>query len=428
MSKDSKMIVLSWDAVGSRDLPFLKTLPNFGEFLERAAGCECVSSVYPSLTYPAHSSIVSGKYPDHHRVVNNFQLQPKRVPSDWFWQRKYIQGETFYEQAQKSGKKVAALLWPVTGKARISYNLPEVLPNRPWQNQILVSMLNGTVGYELYLNNKFGHLRDGVKQPNLDNFVHESALETLRKYQPDVMLVHLTDVDTHRHHFGVSGMEITKALERHDRRLGELTALLKKLGRFDDTNLIILGDHCQMDVSKVMYPNFELVNRGYVELKDDRVVSWRAIARECDGACYIYVKDPELLPEIRGVLEEMKTAGAWGIERIFTGAEAGALGADSQCAFMLEAAEGCYFQNDWKIPYAQAGSDDAPETMQAATHGYLPDKQDYQTIFFGAGPDFLPGARAEQMCLVDEGPTLAKILGTKLADTDGHILENLLRK
>ena len=428
MKQYHRMIVLSWDAVGSRDLPYLKTLPHFSKFLERAAGCERVYSVYPSLTYPAHSSIVSGKYPGNHGVVNNLLLQPERSPSDWFWQRKYIKGKTFYEEVEKSGRRVASLLWPVTGKAAISYNLPEVLPNRPWQNQILVSFLNGTPVYEFYLNRKFGAMREGIRQPQLDHFVHASALETLKRYQPDLMLAHFTDVDSHRHHFGVSGMEITKALGRHDARLGQLWETLGQLGWQEDTNLVILGDHCQRDVSTVIYPNFEFVNRGYATVKNGKICQWSTIARECDGSCYVYVKEPQLVPEIGQLLREMKELGTWGIEEIYTGEEAGRMGADPDCTFMLEASEGFYFQNDWMQPFLKREDGaEVQEGIQAATHGYRPDQEGYQTIFFAAGPDFKPGARIPEMCLVDEGPTLAAVLGVDLGETDGSVLETLLK-
>ena len=65
------MIVISLDAVGTEDLPLLKSLPNFGRFWREAAVCERVKSVYPSLTYPAHTTIVTGKYPSGHGIVNS---------------------------------------------------------------------------------------------------------------------------------------------------------------------------------------------------------------------------------------------------------------------------------------------------------------------------------------------------------------------
>ena len=424
------MIVLSLDAVGSRDLTYMRTLPNFRAFLERAAGCEQVRSVYPSLTYPAHTSIVTGRYPKNHGIVNNFPVQPERNPSDWFWQRRYVRGTTLYDEAAGSGMKVAALLWPVMGKAKIACNLPEVLPNRPWQNQIMVSVLNGTPLYELKLQRRFGHLRDGVRQPQLDNFVHQSMLYTLKTERPDLLLVHLTDVDTNRHQYGVETPEVTAALRRHDERLGELMETLEVMGWRDETNLVILGDHYQRDVTCAVCPNHVLLRKGYFTAKGGRVTSWRAIARDSDGSCYIYVKAREDEAEIRRILEEMKAKEDSGIERIFTGEEAAFMGADPECAFMLEASEGYYFQNGWETYRIQAGPGSYLENphIQAATHGYLPEKPGYQTIFFAAGPDFAEGKRIESMSLVDEGPTLAQALGLELKKADGRIIWEIFKK
>ena len=53
--------------------------------------------------------------------------------------------------------------------------------------------MNGTPLYELELQMKFGSLRDGIRQPQLDHFVHASMLHTMEKYRPDLMLVHLTE-------------------------------------------------------------------------------------------------------------------------------------------------------------------------------------------------------------------------------------------
>ena len=178
-STSQRLIMISLDAVGQRDLAYLCTLPNFKRLWERAAKCAHVQSVYPSITYPAHVSIVTGKKPVHHRVINNTRLQPKRPTPDWIWQRKFIKGTTLYDEALKKGWKVAALLWPVTARSSITYNLPEIFANRFWQNQVMVSAYNGSAFYEMNLYRKFGHMIDGIRQPALDNFVHASALYTL---------------------------------------------------------------------------------------------------------------------------------------------------------------------------------------------------------------------------------------------------------
>ena len=75
---DRRMVIISLDAVGARDLAYLKTLPNFQKLHTQSGYCDHVESVYPSITYPAHTSIVTGKKPLHHGVVNNLRLQPGR--------------------------------------------------------------------------------------------------------------------------------------------------------------------------------------------------------------------------------------------------------------------------------------------------------------------------------------------------------------
>lgn len=427
---DKKLIILSLDAVGGRDMEFMESLPNFGRIVKQGAICRNVTSVYPSLTYPAHTSIVTGKYPSNHGIINNVKFQPGRPQPDWFWQRERINGTTIYDEAAKQGKKVAALLWPVTGKARsIAYNLPEVLPNRPWENQMMVSFLNGSPLYELDLQRRFGAIRKGISQPYLDDFTQASMIYTLKKYRPDMMLVHLTDADTMRHNFGVDSKEAREALVRHDTRIGELLDALEELGWMESTNLVILGDHYQIDTHTILYPNWFFKQNGHIRVRDGVIVDWNILARDCDGSCYIYVKEKKYYQEAASLLKRMSGEGE-GISHIYTGKQARAQGADGRCAFMIEAKPGYYFQNGWNRQTDKTGPGLFAENshLQAATHGYHPEINGYETFFVGMGADFIPGAVVEQMSLVDEGPTIAGILGIELAEADGCCIKELLQK
>lgn len=422
-------VIVSFDAVGSRDFKTLNELPNFKKFLENSAYCKEVSSIYPTLTYPAHTSIVTGKYPNRHGIVNNTMIQPKRTKPDWFWKRKYVKGTTFYDEARKTGMKIAALLWPVTAGAKIHYNIPEILPNRPWETQELVSVLNGSPLYELELLRKFGHLRDGIKQPQLDNFTHQSLLHTLRKYKPNLTMVHFTDVDTNRHDYGVDAPEIKEAFIRHDKRLGEIIETLKDTGMYKETAMIILGDHSQLPVNRVIYPNYLLKEKGYITLKDNKIHTWKAFAHNCDGSCYIYLRDKndtELKSQIREILRELEETFEGAIEHIYTGEEAGAMGADENCAFMLEANEGWYFLDEYEELTTEVKMDSNKPHMMLGTHGFLPSKKDYNTFFAGKGVGIAADVEIKSMSLVDEGPTIAKLLGLELQDTDGKVINKFL--
>lgn len=58
--KSKRLIVISLDALGSTDFEMFSQLPNFKKFIDHAAFCRQVRSVYPSLD-------LSGPYDDRDR-------------------------------------------------------------------------------------------------------------------------------------------------------------------------------------------------------------------------------------------------------------------------------------------------------------------------------------------------------------------------
>jgi predicted AlkP superfamily pyrophosphatase or phosphodiesterase len=427
------LIIISFDGLAGLDFEYISKLPNFKEYLGQASYCKNVYSVYPSVTYPAHATIVTGKYPKNHGVINNTLLQPHRSSPDWHWQRKYIKGETFYDAAIDRGMRVAALLWPVTGKSRIQYNMPEIFANRPWHNQVMVSLMNGSPIYQLELNKKFGHIRKGLKQPYLDNFVHQSALYTLKYKKPDITMIHYVDLDSMRHHFGYNSEEARQALIRHDVRLGEIIHTLKECDMYEDSTIIVLGDHSSLDENKIISLNVILKDKGYIKVSDDgKVIDYKAIVKSCDGSAYVYLKDKKnsrLTEDIYTILKAFNNENNC-LEAIYNSAEAAELGADPYCSFMLEANLGYYFTDEIDGEAIKEVSEEEngnkPHRTRA-THGYSPYKPNYTTVFMAAGKGINKGQIIEEMRLIDEAPTIAKLLGIELKETDGRIIEQFIK-
>lgn len=52
---------------------------------------------------------------------------------------------------------------------------------------------------------------------------------------------------------------------------------------------------------------------------------------------------------------------------------------------------------------------------------------DYTTIFMALGKGIKSGVVIENMNLVDEGPTMAKLLGFELENIDGEVIEEFLQ-
>lgn len=430
--KTDHLIVISFDALSTIDFDYIKDLPNFKSYLENASYCKNVRSIYPTLTYPAHTTIVTGREPKDHGIINNTLLQPNREKPDWYWYRKHIKGETLYDVAIDNGLKVAGLLWPVTAKSRIHYNMPEVLPNRPWQNQLLVSLLSGTPTYQYKLNKMFGSLRKGTSQPHLDNFVQKALIYTLKEYKPDLTLAHFTDVDSQRHDYGYNSKEAKDALHRHDERLGEIIKTLKDIGIYENSTLIVLGDHSSLDTKKVIYLNSILAKKGYITIKDGKITHWKAIANSCDGSCYIYLKDKndeKLLKEVKDLLDKMAKDESNGIEKVYTREDATRLGADPNCAFILEARLGYYFLNGVRDYLIKEIGDNEPPGKESmlATHGYSPDKENYNTVFMISGKGVKPNVVLDEMSLLDEASTMANLLGLNLKGSKGRVLEEFIK-
>jgi predicted AlkP superfamily pyrophosphatase or phosphodiesterase len=422
------LFVISFDGLSTLDFDYISTLPNFKEYLKTASYCKKVYSIYPSLTYPAHTSIITGRYPKNHGVINNTLLQPRRSSPDWYWQRGFIEGETLYDLAIKQGMKVAALLWPVTGRSKIQYNMPEIFANRSWQNQIMVSLLNGSPLFQIQLNSKFGNLRKGKKQPELDNFTHASFIDTIENKKPDISLIHFTDLDTMRHLHGFNSKEAKQALQRHDKRLGEIIKTLKQMGIYEDSTVILLGDHSSLDEDRIIYLNTLLKDNGYIDVDGKgKITNYRAISKSCDGSSYIYVKDKALIDKVKKTIEDFNELNVC-FENIFTNSKAKDMGADPKCALMVEANKGYYFLDELnkdvikKFETSEVGR----SGVTKSTHGYSPYKPDYTTVFMASGKGIAKGRVIDKMNLVDEAPTMARLLGIEMKGIDGRVINELI--
>lgn len=427
------LIIISFDAVSSKDIEILKELPNFSKLIESGSIIKNVESIYPTLTYPAHATIVTGKYPSNHGVINNTFLEPFSKTPDWYWYRKYINGETLYDLAEAKGLKSCSVLWPVSGRSNITYNMPEICCTKPYHNQIFMSAFAGSLKYQLTLNNKFGHIRKGISQPYLDNFVNESAKFTIFKYKPNLMLIHFCDVDSHKHYTGTDSSDTKAALLRHDIRLGEIIEALKNANIYDNSTIIALGDHSSLNADKTISLNSLLFKYNLLSVnKNGEIKDYSAIAKSCDGSSYIYLKnkdDMKTKEYLLHILNDLKSEENSPIEFFLNSKEAKEMGADPNCSFMLEAKLGYYFIDELTENFIQpVNSNHIGEKLHRmkATHGYHPQKEDYTTFLIANGQGIKKNTVIDKGHLINHGPTFAKLLGLSFSDTDGVVEYKIL--
>ena len=413
-----KLVVISIDSMGYKDLASLSHLaPNLTKLRDSGSWVKRVEGVSPTLTYPSHTTIVTGQYPAVHGVINNTKLQPKRKSPDWLWYRRYIKVPTLYDLAHQKGLTTAALLWPVTGSSKINYNLAEIFSNRPWSNQVLVSLKSSSPKFIYEMNKKYGHMLKGIKQPWRDDFITACAVDTLENKQPDLMLLHLVDMDSMRHRYGVNSQQARAAWQRQDKRISEIIAATKRAGTYANTNFVIVGDHYQIDVQKMIHLNMIFEQEGWLEGipgKPTYKNNWQVTAKNCDGETYIYTCGKVDLAKVKASFAHVE-----GIEAIYDHDQAVEKGADPNCAFLVAAKPGYYFTDEVNRPAVvekvEPATLDEPNRYRGM-HGFDPNEPDYYTSAIFFGPDVNSGVTVENSKMINEAPTLAHLLGVKFPD------------
>ncbi|WP_404988727.1 alkaline phosphatase family protein [Clostridium culturomicium] len=420
------MILISLDALKADDIEILKKLPNFSLLMNYGVFAKRVKTIYPSLTYPAHTTIVTGNYPKNHGIINNKLLKPSNNLCPWFWYRKYIKTPTLYDAAKENNLTVASIFWPVSANSSIKYNMPEVFSYKKYIPQEMSSLLSGSITYQLKLFRKYSNIKKGIKEPELDNFALACAVDTIKSYKPNLLMVHLLDLDTQRHDYGTNSPEAYEALKRHDTRIGKLITTLKEVNLFDKTNFIVLGDHGFQDFNKIIYVNNLFKKEGLlITDKNNKILRWKAYLKSCDGSAYIYINDPSdklLLDKVKNLLDSLASNSENGIKSIYNNNQLTSLGCDPHAAFMLEAEKGFAFSE--KINTNSIISSSKNAKSLTGTHGYSPENPNLDTFFMASGPAFKKGYFIDNMNLIDIAPTLAKALNIDFYQCDGKSIDD----
>ena len=427
------VIVISEDAMVYEDLETLRRLPNFGQIWDQCARVNRVRSVYPTITYPAHATMMTGVYPDRHGIVNNEVSTIGEIGSAWEWFADTLRAPTVFDAAKRAGLSTAAVFWPVTGNhPAIDYLIDEYWPQRHGETSREAFLASGTteeVARQIVDPNL--HLLVDRAHPEADAFVHACACAMIREYRPNLLMLHPANIDAYRHETGVFSDKVTHALHEIDAWLGDILRATKNAGIYDDTDFFIVSDHGQMNVQRSIALNALLREAGLIETDSDgNFRDYTAFVKSCALSAQVYLKDPsdaEAYNRVYALLRHWCDEGIYGISRVYTAREARE---EEHLAggfsFVLESDGFTTFSNDWNRPLVRPLTN-ADYRFGRATHGYQPDKGPQPTLL-AFGPDIQPGAVIDRAALVDEAPTFARALGVPMPDTDGRALTALFRR
>lgn len=432
------LIVVSIDAMVYEDLEYCSTLPNFQRIMKNSATVKRVKTIYPSLTHPVHATLITGNPAGVTGAINNSIFNPEAPDKGngiWYNRVDQLKCDSILHAAKRAGLTVATSSWPMTsgGEDVIDYLVPCALEADfiGYEDDPIEAYRNLGAG-----DNVIPIIKEAVrlfthknKHPEVEEFQAFCCAEIIRQFKPNLVLTHPSYVDNLRHVYGVFSDEVKKSLYETDRWLGMLLDAIRDAGIENDTDLVILSDHGQINITRSISPNVYLKDKGYITLKDNGDVDrWDAYVKSAGASAHVYLKDPsdtEVYDGVYALLTEMAEEGIYGFERVYTKDEVSkkyALTGDF--SFVLET-DGYTSFGEWVERPAVRGFDISDYRFGRGTHGHEPHKGP-QPTFVATGPSFKAGAEIENGSVLDHAPTLAAALGLELPEAMGRPVREIL--
>jgi predicted AlkP superfamily pyrophosphatase or phosphodiesterase len=239
---------LRHDYLDDRDHP----LPTLRRLRDEGAHARSLRSVWPSVTYPAHATLVTGVTPAKHGILNNVPFDPfEKNEGGWYWYASDLRVPALWDVAQVAGIQVANVTWPGTVGARIAWNLPQFWRAKNEEDEKLLAALStpGLWAEVAAVSPPPGEHRD-------DRARAEAAITLLRTKRPGLTFVYLTDLDNVQHEHGPMSPEAWATLAREDALVGEIirtaSAALPNLA------IAIVSDHGFLPIDTDVRPNVAL--------------------------------------------------------------------------------------------------------------------------------------------------------------------------
>lgn len=359
-----------------------ESLPGFTQFLDGGVRADYMTPIYPSISYPDWTTLVTGLYAESHGIVGNYFYDAEDKSNFSLFApnstglKKWWSAEPIWATATKAGIKTANILWsrcdvPFDGVI-IDYCEPFV----------------STRGKDVFKKNvqkAISKLQDGydfimVYNEHTDNVGHDSGPETEERKQ---------------------------AVRDLDQGIDLLLQTLKDLHMEDSVNIIIVSDH-GMATTKI-----GSVSR--VELDDYLLTEYVENIADAGAFSNIKVKDG-YVDEVYNKLKSMPGVEVYKHDEIpdelhFKNNEFIhdiILKADIETWIMKS-------RSDVQIPKRD-------ETyVYNGAHGFDPQEEKMRAIFFAKGPDFVEGSTIDAIKNVDVYPLLAHLLQIQPLPNNGTI-------
>jgi predicted AlkP superfamily pyrophosphatase or phosphodiesterase len=207
------IVIIGVDGMGSAGILACQregVIPNLEELRKRGAWTLKARAVMPTVSSPNWASLVMGAGPEQHGITSND------------WQRDKFEIEPVCKGSEGHFPTIFGLL-------------------REQRPKLKIAVIHDWDGFGRLIEQKapdlLRHVKGGSKATT------DFAIEHWKQARPDLLFVHLDDVDHAGHEHTWESAAYRKSIADHDILIGRFVAMAREAGVLDQTLFIVTADH-----------------------------------------------------------------------------------------------------------------------------------------------------------------------------------------
>ena len=415
----SPVLLISLDGLRPGDISDAKArgmnLPVLSGLRAEGASAQGVVGVLPTLTYPSHTTLVTGVSPGRHGVVNNLTFDPEQKnQGGWYWYTSDVKVPTLWQAAHAAGLLTANVHWPVTvGATGIDENLPQIWRAGTEDDRKLLTAL-ATPGLVARLERRVGaRYPQGIDETVEGDAQRVAFAEALLADKPQFTTVYLAGIDHTEHHDGPDSAAAKAAIEATDALVGRLVRAAR--AAMPDVTVVVVSDHGFLPVSTDINLFKPFIDAGLITLDaKGQVTGWQAMPWIAGGTAAIRLARPDdaaLLAKVRGVLAAMAADPAYKIASVLDRSAIAKAGGDGEASFLVAMQPGTETGRDPAAPIAKP-------SVYKGMHGYVPWDPAMRSTLIVAGPGIAKGKDLGVVDMRAIAPSIARRLGASLPSAE----------
>jgi predicted AlkP superfamily pyrophosphatase or phosphodiesterase len=225
-------------------------MPTLRKLAKAGASAKGMITSFPSVTWPSHTSLITGVQPAKHGVIGNsvwsrtLDRALTYIGDPELTKAEAIKVPTLYDVAHKAGLKCGSVIWPCCNAAdSLNWVIPDA--GRPdlhakYTSPGFVDEL-GKAGIDISKLGEWGWNKD--KSFDRDVLYTRVTGYLLEKQKANLVLVHIVTPDGVEHAYGPHTPEAYKAVNESDQRVAEIWNMLQEPPFAGRSTLFVVSDH-----------------------------------------------------------------------------------------------------------------------------------------------------------------------------------------